>query len=35
MLATHVVVDGTLITGQNQNSGAQTAHQILALLAQK
>jgi putative intracellular protease/amidase len=35
MLSTHVVVDGTLITGQNQNSGAQTAHQILALLAQK
>ena len=30
--ASHVVVDGNLVTGQNQNSGAETSHQILALL---
>lgn len=33
MLATHVVVDGNLVTGQNQNSGAETSHRILELLA--
>ncbi len=33
MLATHVVVDGNLVTGQNQNSGAETAHRMLELLA--
>jgi len=31
--ATHVVVDGTLVTGQNQNSGAETAQQMMTLLA--
>jgi putative intracellular protease/amidase len=32
-LATHVVVDGNLVTGQNQNSGAETAHRMMELLA--
>jgi putative intracellular protease/amidase len=32
MLATHVVVDGTLVTGQNQNSGQETAYEIMKLL---
>lgn len=31
--ATHVVVDGNLVTGQNQNSGGETAHRMLELLA--
>jgi putative intracellular protease/amidase len=31
-LATHTVVDGNLVTGQNQNSGYETAHRILELL---
>ena len=31
--ATHTVVDGNLVTGQNQNSGYETAHRILELLA--
>lgn len=31
--ATHTVVDGNLVTGQNQNSGSETAHRILELLA--
>lgn len=30
--ATHTVVDGNLVTGQNQNSGYETAHRILELL---
>ncbi len=34
-LATHTVVDGNLVTGQNQNSGYETAHRILELLAAK
>lgn len=33
--ATHVVVDGNLVTGQNQNSGYETAHRILDLLAER
>lgn len=33
--ATHVVVDGNLVTGQNQNSGSETAHRILDLLAER
>lgn len=33
--ATHVVVDGTLVTGQNQNSGAETAHRMLEVLANR
>ncbi len=34
ILATHVVVDGRIVTGQNQNSGAETAHRMMeALLA--
>lgn len=35
MLATHVAVDGNIVTGQNQNSGYETSHRILALLADK
>lgn len=31
--ATHTTVDGNLITGQNQNSGYETAHRILERLA--
>lgn len=31
--ASHVVVDGNLVTGQNQNSGAETAHPMMELLA--
>ena len=33
MLATHVVVDGKIVTGQNQNSGYETAHRVLRILA--
>jgi putative intracellular protease/amidase len=33
--ATHVVVDGKLVTGQNQNSGAETAHRMMELLAER
>ena len=33
MFATHVAVDGNLVTGQNQNSGAETAHRMLEILA--
>lgn len=32
MLATHVVVDGNIVTGQNQNSGHETSHRVLELL---
>jgi putative intracellular protease/amidase len=31
--ANHVVVDGNLVTGQNQNSGAETAQKMMELLA--
>lgn len=30
--ANHVVVDGRLVTGQNQNSGAETAHQMMEVM---
>lgn len=30
--ANHVVVDGRLVTGQNQNSGAETAHRMMEVL---
>lgn len=33
--ATHTVVDGSLVTGQNQNSGYETSHRILELLAER
>ncbi len=32
MFANHVVVDGRLVTGQNQNSGAETAHRMMEIL---
>lgn len=32
---THTVVDGNIVTGQNQNSGYETSHRILELLAAK
>jgi putative intracellular protease/amidase len=35
VFATHTVVDGNLVTGQNQNSGYETAHRILELLAER
>lgn len=31
--ATHTTIDGNLITGQNQNSGCETAHRILEKMA--
>lgn len=34
IFATHVVVDGNLVTGQNQNSSAETIHRILEILSQ-
>jgi putative intracellular protease/amidase len=33
IFATHVVVDGNLVTGQNQNSSAETIHRILEILS--
>jgi putative intracellular protease/amidase len=35
MFATHVVVDRNLVTGQNQNSGAETAHRMMDLVEAK
>ena len=32
LFASHVVVDGRLVTGQNQNSGAETAHRMMEAL---
>jgi putative intracellular protease/amidase len=34
MFATHVVVDGRLVTGQNQNSGTETAHRMMEVVAE-
>ena len=34
IFATHVVVDGNLVTGQNQNSSAETIHRIFEILSQ-
>jgi len=33
MFANHVVVDGTIVTGQNQNAGAETAQKMMDLVA--
>jgi len=33
MLKTHVVVDGTIVTGQNQNSGQEAAYEVMRLIA--
>jgi putative intracellular protease/amidase len=35
IFATHVVVDGNIVTGQNQNSGAETAHRMMELVAKQ
>jgi len=35
MFANHVVIDGTIVTGQNQNAGAVTAQKMMALLNKK
>jgi len=35
MLASHVVVDGNLVTGQNQNDGAETAHKMMEFIEKK
>ncbi|MDE0420606.1 MAG: type 1 glutamine amidotransferase domain-containing protein [Gammaproteobacteria bacterium] len=35
LFANHVVVDGRLVTGQNQNSGAETAHRMMETLLSK
>jgi putative intracellular protease/amidase len=32
MFANHVVIDGTIVTGQNQNAGAETAQKMMVLL---
>ncbi len=32
MLAAHIVVDGNIVTGQNQNSGYETSHRILEII---
>jgi putative intracellular protease/amidase len=32
VLSNHVVVDGRIVTGQNQNAGAEVAHSVMALL---
>lgn len=32
MFGSHVVVDGRIVTGQNQNSGAEAAHRMMELL---
>jgi putative intracellular protease/amidase len=31
--ATHVAIDGNIVTGQNQNSSGETAQRLLAMLA--
>ena len=35
LFANHVVVDGNLVTGQNQNAGAETAQKMMALLEER
>jgi putative intracellular protease/amidase len=35
MFASHVVVDGTLVTGQNQNDGAETAQSMMEIVENK
>lgn len=35
MFANHVVMDGTIVTGQNQNAGAETAQKMMNLLNKK
>jgi putative intracellular protease/amidase len=35
IFATHVVVDGNLVTGQNQNSSAEMIHRILEILSKQ
>jgi putative intracellular protease/amidase len=33
VFANHVVVDGNIVTGQNQNAGAETAQKMMHLVA--
>jgi putative intracellular protease/amidase len=35
IFASHVVADGNLVTGQNQNDGAEVAQMMMGLLEQK
>ncbi len=35
MFANHVVIDGTIVTGQNQNAGAETAQKMMDVLNKK
>ena len=35
MLANHWVVDGNLVTGQNQNAGPMVAREMMTLLAER
>ena len=32
LFATHVVVDGNIVTGQNQNSSAEVANKMMSIL---
>ena len=35
MFASHVVVDGTLVTGQNQNDGAEVAQRMMDIIEKR
>jgi putative intracellular protease/amidase len=35
IFANHVVIDGTIVTGQNQNAGAEVAQDMMRLLRKK
>jgi putative intracellular protease/amidase len=35
IFANHVVIDGTIVTGQNQNAGAEVARKMMGLLNKK
>jgi putative intracellular protease/amidase len=35
MFANYVVIDGAIVTGQNQNAGAETAQKMMDLLNKK
>jgi putative intracellular protease/amidase len=35
VFASHVVVDGNLVTGQNQNDGAETAQLMMAIVEKR
>jgi len=35
IFSNHVVIDGTIVTGQNQNAGAEVAQKMMGLLNKK